>query len=218
MNPVPAPGDPLVISYLKLRKAVGVIGIALPFVLAFGGMALLEKPAIESSVSHYYHTGMRDVFVGSLCAIGVFLFSYRGYDRRDNRAGNLACAFAIGVALVPTTPESGASPRDRFAGAMHLFFAAGFFLTLAYFSLVLFRKSDPARPPTSAKRKRNRVYAVCGYTMLACVGLIAAAKLLLSAARVDALDLVFWFEAAAVLAFGVSWLTKGEAILKDGDA
>ncbi len=26
---------------------------------------------------------------------------------------------------------------------------------------------------------------------------------------------LFWFEAAAVVAFGVSWLTKGEAFLKD---
>ena len=26
---------------------------------------------------------------------------------------------------------------------------------------------------------------------------------------------VFWLEAIAVVAFGISWLTKGEAILKD---
>lgn len=218
MTHPPAAGERLVISYLALRKAVGIIGIALPFVLAFGGMALLGQPAIESSVSHYYHTGMRDVFVGSLCAIGVFLFSYQGFDQRDNRAGNLACAFAVGVALVPTTPEAGASPQDRIAGVLHLFFAAGFFLTLAYFSLALFRKSDPTRPPTPAKRKRNRVYAACGYVILGCIAAIALAKLALPASLLDALDLVFWFEAAAVLAFGVSWLVKGGAILKDGEA
>src|SRR5712671_5197551 len=91
----------LVISYLALRKAVGIIGIALPFVLAFGKI-LLDGPGIQSSVSAYYYTGMRDVFVGSLCAIAVFLMSYRGYERKDDIAGDLACVFALGVALLPT--------------------------------------------------------------------------------------------------------------------
>lgn len=47
------------------------------------------------------YTGMRDVFVGALCAIAVFLRSYRGYDRRDHIAGNLACVFAAGDDRVP---------------------------------------------------------------------------------------------------------------------
>ena len=38
------------------------------------------------SISSYYHSVMRDIFVGSLCAVGTFLISYRGYDKRDNRA------------------------------------------------------------------------------------------------------------------------------------
>jgi hypothetical protein len=49
------PNDSLVISDLGLRKAVGIIGTALPFVLAFGKV-LLEGPGIQSSVSHYYYT------------------------------------------------------------------------------------------------------------------------------------------------------------------
>src|SRR4030088_235470 len=92
--------DALVISYLGLRKAVGIIGIALPFVLAFGKI-LLEGPGILNSVSAYYHTGMRDVFVGSLCAIAIFLMSYHGYERKDDIAGDVACIFALGVALLP---------------------------------------------------------------------------------------------------------------------
>ena len=30
----------------------------------------------QGSMSAYYHTGMRDIFVGTLCAIGVFLLIY----------------------------------------------------------------------------------------------------------------------------------------------
>ena len=204
----------LVISYLGLRKAIGIIGTALPFVLAFGNI-LVEGPGIQDSISSYYHTGMRDVFVGSLCAIAVFLMSYRGYERKDDIAGDLACVFALGVALCPTTPDVNVTPRDNIVGGLHLLFAAGFFLTLAFFSLVLFRKTDPTRAPTRRKLQRNAVYTLCGYTILVCLALIVVIAFLSSDSPVKRLDPVFWLEAAAVVAFGVSWLTKGEAILKD---
>ena len=107
----------LVLSYLDLRKAVGIIGFALPFVLAFGKI-LLQGSGIQSSISGYYYTDMRNVFVGSLCAIGVFLMSTRGYDRKDEIAGILACVFAVGVALFPTTPDIGATSRDKLIGTL----------------------------------------------------------------------------------------------------
>jgi hypothetical protein len=210
----PSLNGSLVISYLDLRKAIGIIGTALPFVLAFGNI-LVEGPGIQDSISSYYHTGMRDVFVGSLCAIAVFLMSYRGYERKDDIAGDLACVFALGVALFPTTPDVNITPRDNIIGALHLLFAAGFFLTLAFFSLVLFRKTDPTRAPTRGKLKRNAVYTLCGYTILVCLAFIVVVAFLSSDSPVKRLDPVFWFEAAAIVAFGVSWLTKGEAILKD---
>src|SRR5207245_4583836 len=78
MNQQRGTEDTLVLSYLELRKAVGIIGFALPFALAFGKI-LLQGRGIQSSISGYYYTDMRNVFVGSLCAIGVFLMSCRGY-------------------------------------------------------------------------------------------------------------------------------------------
>ena len=36
-----------------------------------------------------------------------------------------------------------------------------------------------------------------------------------AAVLADAFHVVFWLEAVAIVAFGISWLTKGEAILKD---
>ena len=203
-----------VLSYLGLRKAIGIIGIALPFVLAIGKF-LIEGPGIEDSISNYYHTDMRDVFVGILCAIAVFLMSYRGYERKDDIAGDLACVFALGVALFPTTPEVNVTSGDEVIGALHLIFAAGFLLTLAYFSLVLFRKTDPTRPPTTRKLQRNTIYTFCGYIILASIALIVILSFLSSDSPVQRLDPVFWLESAAVVAFGISWLTKGEGILKD---
>lgn len=206
--------DPLVLSYLGLRKAIGTIGTALPFVLAFGKI-LLESPGIQSSMSAYYYTVMRDVFVGSLCAIAVFLMSYRGYERQDYVAGKLACLFALGVAFFPTAPDVDPTAREKIVSMAHSLLAMAFFLTLAYFSLAQFRKTDPRKPPTPQKLRRNMVYTVCGWTILACILLIAVMALLPGDAPVKRLDPVFWLESLAVVAFGVSWLTKGEAILKD---
>jgi hypothetical protein len=54
---------------------------------------------------------MHNVFVGALCAVALFFWAYRGYKREeddkkidigDNRAGNLADLYALGVAFFPT--------------------------------------------------------------------------------------------------------------------
>jgi hypothetical protein len=214
MNQQPGPQEDLVLSYLDLRKAVGIIGVGLPFVLAFGKF-LLQGPGIQESISGYYYTDMRNVFVGSLCAIGVFLMSTRGYDRQDEIAGILAFVFAIGVAFFPTTPYVDATSRAKIIGDVHLSFAALLFLTLAYFSLKLFTKTGPDNDPTPQKLQRNIVYRVSGYTILASIFLIVVVKLTPLGTHLERLTPVFWLESLAIVAFGVSWLTKGETILKD---
>jgi hypothetical protein len=204
----------MVLSYLALRKAIGVIGTALPFVLALGGL-ILGLGGIEPSISAYYYTGMRNVFVGSLCAIAVFMGSYHGYERADDLLGDVACLSALGVALCPMAPAAGAAPHQVVIGTLHYVFAAIFFLTLAAFCLWLFRKTDGARSPTPRKRTRNAVYLVCGVVILACVAAILLATWVLDDAALDRSGVVFWLEAIAVVAFGSSWLTKGELLLAD---
>lgn len=215
MNQPPAPGGPLVLSYLSLRKAVGIIGLALPFVLALGRI-LLQGCGLQSSISSYYYTDVGDVFVGALCAIGVFLGSYR-YGPKDEIAGRLACVFAIGVALLPTTPEGVATCREQIIGTFHLAFAALLFLTLAYFCLKLFTLTNQPKP-TPRKLQRNTVYRVCGYAILASILLIAVAAIPAVCRRICWLKPRFWLESVAVVAFGVAWLVKGETILKDKEA
>ena len=214
MEPLSKPNDSLLLSYLELRTSIGVIGILLPFVVAIGKI-LLESPGILSSISTYYYTIMGDVFVGSLCATGVFLWSYRGYARIDSVAGNLAALSAIGLAFFPTAPMS-PTPTQALISHIHLVFAAGFFLTLAFFALFLFRKTKPGVSPTRMKKVRNFVYAVCGTVILASIFLIA----LISIVTQDGEEFlnyapVFWLESLATVAFGISWFVKGEAILKD---
>jgi hypothetical protein len=92
---------------------------------------------------------MGDVFVGSMCAIGVFPWSYKGYDWRDATAGSIIAVCAIGIALFPTAPDTGGTASQITIGNIHTWFAANFFLTLPYFLLVLFRKNQDRRPPNA---------------------------------------------------------------------
>jgi hypothetical protein len=206
----------MLISYLTLRKVIGILGATLPFTAALGAFLVFQN-GIQSSLSSYYHTGMRDVFVGTLWAIGIFLYAYKGFERADNIAGNLGCIFAIGITLFPTTPDKGATDFDKTIGTVHFIFAALFFLTLIYFSLFLFTKTKNKTTMTQQKRQRNMVYKVCGYTMAACILLIAILALIPASSKtfIDGIKPVFWLETIAIIAFGVSWLVKGEAILKD---
>ena len=221
MGDVVTPGEATsscrVVSCLKLRKAVGVISIALPFVLVVG-KRLLEGPGIQSSISAYYYTSMRDVLVGTLCATGVLLFSYRGYDRIDDLVGNLAGVFVVGLALFPTASATDGSAVQSVIGYIHLTFASAYFLAQAYFSLVLFTKTDPATQMTVRKKQRNALYTACGYAILVCLGLVLVDFVFLRQSAVQTLDPVFWLESAAVAAFAISWLMKGGAILADVDA
>lgn len=200
---------PLIISYLTLRKAVGILGVALPFVVSIGAW-ILSGAGLKGSISSYYYSVMHDVFVGILWAIGVFLISYKGYTDGDNIAADLGGAFAIGVSLFPTSPEPGPT---TVIGGLHFAFAAGFFVTLIYFSGFLFTRSDQDVLP-QPKQRRNRVYRLCAWMMSVCIVLILIYKLLPAdtAAPFKSLNPIFWLEALAIVAFGVSWLTKGEAI------
>ena len=208
------PMRPLVLSYLELRKSIGVIGILLPPVLALGKL-ILQDGGLLSSISSYYYSDMGGVFVGALSAIGVFLWSYRGYDIKDETSARIAAIAAVGIALFPTTPDSVPTHTQLVIGMAHYTFAGIFFGTLTYFALVLFRKTDPSKPRSAAKLRRNTIYSLCGYAMLVCLILIALVHLVALRAALVALNPTFWLEVVLVEAFGISWLVKGEAILKD---
>lgn len=212
------PSDQWLMSYKELRKAVGLIGMMLPIILIIGKILVERQLSVVGSISGYYYTAMGSVFVGGLWAIGVFLIFYRGPEPADNLAGYIAGISAIAVALLPTKPAPlTPAPYHDFpawVGVAHLVFASIFFIALAYFCLVLFVKTKPGVVPTPKKRTRNRIYKICGYVIIASIIFIVLALFLEEATRQKyAVFLVL--ESVAVLAFGVAWWVKGEAVLKD---
>ncbi len=195
-------------SYLALRNTVGWIGILLPFVLMSGSHFIFGEEVPLFDISMYYYSGMRDVFVGAMCAVGLFLFFYRGYDMLDNLAGDVAGFCAILIAWFPT---SKVGPQDL-AGQIHFVAAGIFFAVLALFSLFLFTRTGDA--PTPRKIQRNLIYITCGIVLtMASLGIFIYFLFLQD--RFPDTRFVFWAETVALIAFGISWLTKGGTLLPD---
>lgn len=195
----------MLISYRGLRRTVGAIGITLPLVLVVGENQLGTAGMRESLSSYYWSEAMRDVFVGGLCAIGVFLGSYRGNGKLDNVAGTLASMFAIGVALFPCSPPT---ESRSLSNRIHYSCAAGLFLMLSYFCLFSFPGVDPGITPRRKKPVRNKVYRVCGAAILGSITLIAIQSL----AALPFKNFTFWLESIAIWAFGWSWYIKGKGL------
>jgi hypothetical protein len=164
---------------------------------------------------------MRNVLVGSLCAISVFMFCFRGYDRRDRITGIFCSICVFGVAFFPTVPDSGATEHQRHLAIAHYTFATLLFSALVYFCFVLFKLAEPGRKMTRRKLQRNRVYTICGCAIILSMLGIAVLKGLdlLGLAHFEGIVVhfrtTFWFESTAMIAFGVAWLAKGQAFLKD---
>jgi hypothetical protein len=128
-----------------------------------------------------------------LCIIAAFLFTYRGYDWKDQAAALLAGVGAVGVAWFPYNTM----------GTLHYSSAAGLFGALIYFAGVLFPKTN-ASVVLKPKRTRNRIYRSCALVMALAVGSIPLVP-----------GWTFWAESLALWAFGLSWFVKGETLWKD---
>jgi hypothetical protein len=201
-----------------MRKALGILGISLPFILIIGSLINGGCHEIQSSISAYYYTSMRNVFEGVLCCMALFLFSYKGYDYIDNLAGNLGCIAALGVAFFPCGPDDTTLYRCQLVSTFHYVFALLFFAVMIFFSVCLFTKSyiidkEWKNEGNEQKRYRNIVYWVCGsviFLSILCIPFIKYVVKLKTNCPYE-----FWLESVALIFFGISWLTKGQMILKD---
>ena len=212
----------LVVSFLTTGRAIAFLGLFLPASMLV--WSLLTRSSIRGSLSEYYYTPVRDLMVGTLITMAVFLWSYRGFSDRDDdlradrRVGKIAAAAAVIIAFAPITPRNDdrctlvqciIGPQS--AALVHSVGAAVFFICLAIFCLVLL--------PRSAIRSqgvvtRVRIYLSCGWLIVAASAFIAAWQFL-PARVVFALGHfrpVFWAEALAIVAFSFAWIVRGRAL------
>lgn len=196
------------------RQLIGWLGFILPFVLVWAADLRptrgLAPGELLSSLSAYYYTGSVAAFVGLLVALGIFLYTYKGYNneynRRDRIASRIAGVAAIFVAAFPAeAPVESLAPSwwKPATGIIHYSAAAVLFLSFSYFSFFLFTKSKPGRtePLPRDKKARNGIYIFCGFMILVCIAWAGIASWL------DAP--IFVPESLALIFFATSWLVKG---------
>lgn len=187
--------------------------MTLPFVLVVGNAISTGRFALLGSISGYYYTAMRDVFVGGLCAIGVFLISYR-YRKLDDVLSSIAGVLAIALALLPITPQNPTS-TEVLVGRAHMYAAVALFLVLAFFCFFIFTNDNPDNAVMTRRRwLRNCIYCVCGAIIVVAIALAVASQQLPLSTR-EMYRPLFWCETVAVLSFGIAWLVKGETIFRD---
>lgn len=216
----------LALSFLAVRQSLGYLGLALPIVLLSG--ALLLQNGIPASISHFYYTPLSDIFVGILCAIGVFLFAYKAYDTAPKSTwfshklvARIAGIGAIGLALVPTYangPIVGCAPvhcllGEKLGSNIHHIFAGMFFVSLTLFCLMLFVEKSPNGNLSPAQSRRNLTYRICGIILFSTLVLLFSYRQasLEIKALLDSYSYQFWIESIGVWAFGISWLVNGRA-------
>lgn len=226
-------GNELVLSFLTLRNLIGISGMLLPVVLTIFTPKGEEDKVIEHSISEYYYTKNGDLLVVLLSVIGVFLLTYKGYNLFWERTLTVVAALCgIGVAFFPTAAKIGNSMTihivnekvPMFFGVIqwHFVFAGLFFISLALISLFYFsrtNKKDGAHTNVRTgkqKARRNLIYKICGWTMLICV-LLMILYIKIDPPSLKNVPVIFILETVAVEAFGISWITKGQTLLPDGE-
>ena len=207
--------DPLSVStsYVILRNGIGVLGFALPIVMIVGG----GLDHIQASLSAYYHFSagrpgqygagtMRDLFVGLLCAIGAFLFFYRGHSLHEDVALNLAGISAVLVALFPMDWPPGEGRAMTSTSKLHSGAATLFFVMIAY--VCVFRARDTLCIVEDECRRRTfeRVYLVFGLLMLATPAMVALLAATSTAGGTGNTTLIV--ETGGVFVFAAFWLVK----------
>ena len=221
---------PEIISYYNMRRALGILGITLPFILVAGSSLFGTCKEVLGSISAYYHTNMRNIFVGYNCAVALFLYAYKGHDWRDNLTGYLGCIFVLGVAFLPCNLSQPDQPclipplaQNPLVGKLHNLSALLYFMVLIVYSLFLFPKTHMDMVTGEKmfmgqqKKKRNVVYYICGSMMTVSLILILLYMGFLETAYpgLKKYDPVFWLESVVLFFFGITWLTKGQLFFRD---
>ncbi len=192
-----------VFEYRTHRLVVGLIALSLPVVVStLSGVRL-------TSISASYYTEARDWFVGLLFVVSAFLLSYNGHTQLQSFISKVAALAAAGIAVLPTAcKECETSPT----AIMHFVCATVLFSSLAYFCLGPFREKLLGQGSGGKRLLRRRIYLWCGVTIIASMVGIAASSLLLPAEVITDLRVVYWGEALALIAFGISWFVSGKAL------
>lgn len=185
---------------------------------------------IKKSVSHYYYSAAGPLFTGTLISLAIFFFCYRGHQPKardqwawltDNRLANVAAWLALGVVIFPTSAEN-MIPDNLFifrttdlTGGIHLACASLFFVAIAMFCIINFRRNDSGGFENNAI---NTWFLISGWGMLIILASIGIYISLRTIKILPDIPYVFWAEVIMLVLFGSAWLLKGRVLSNLGIA
>ena len=199
-----------VINHKTMRKGVGSIALLMPWVVVF----LSGRPEAElSSISISCWTDSRDIFVGSLIAVGFFLSAYNGAGGEKDREyilSKFACVFAIFVAIFPTKGFSDLNVPAKWVVAVadtvglipqYIHYSAAILLFACLIALMWFfsiRAKAKGRPGRAMFYRSVSILMGTGIVVIYLIGEILKLS-----------DTTFWIEFWGLSLFGLGWLVAG---------
>ncbi len=217
-----------------LVGALSFIGVLLLFFYRLPDSGTGTTGRVEGYLGHRPLDIWLARFAG-LCAFGVAFFPTRetGCETFDGSTARVFLSNTQGGHATEISPVTGRVGFDFWADTgisnailsnLHFISAGGMFLVLAYFSIVVFRRpqskkavqqdADGAMELATTKGRRNFWYLVFGLMILLAIVALAFKSVIVNSrpgllAGWNAANLTFWFEALALVMFGLSWSMKG---------
>lgn len=196
----------LVMSYHRMRRWLGYLGISLPFSLFIGNWifhtlsiykndlwmemgcsSYSSSTFLRDSISEYYYTPMGELFVGTLCAVAFFLFLYKGYDKKegetipsDSFMTNFAGICALLVAIFPMDFDHWLADNFRtFIShklAGTIHYTAAFFFFLSLGIICIINFRRTNTVENFGKMPSHNFYKICGLGIFGSLFLMALFK------------------------------------------
>ena len=197
-------------TYMCLRFVMAIVAFILPVVFLISA----KWVDMQGSISAFYHTDMRNVFVGLVFAIGMCLYAYKGYNNLENYCLTAAGLFLFGVALAPT-----AVPQDCVNSIhcdnwdlpiVHNVCAVVFFSLIAV--VCIFARSHPLKKSGNGDKSYDVSFSTAYNiiaTLMTIVLVVAAILFILDRFRdITFPSSTFYVEFAAIWVFALYWCVK----------
>ena len=184
----------------------GLLPVACLLFGLLGEIRGINYPGWYNSISATYFSNARMCMIGALCLCAFFLATYKGYDLGD-RAYTLVAA--VSSLLIVACPCA-AAPMEymgllalptKVSDIVHMVAAIALFGSFALMTLTQFTKGS--------HKRRNTVYRICGWTMLALMAIVGIGTVLHFPAYTTMIC-----EAGMLWAFAVAWIIKSGVFQK----
>lgn len=197
------------INHKTMRAMVGAIA----FLLAPTVYLLSDVKEAFTSISISYWTNSGDIFVGSLIAVGFFLFAYNGTGNGKDwefYLSKASCLFATCVALFPTNgfddKDIPPSWTSAIAGIVslesaHIHYGAAILLFVCLITMMWFFSNRAMK-----KNKPARAYTYRTISLFMLVGVIA---IFVIGQKLQLNNTVLLIEVWGLTLFGIGWFVAG---------